>query len=100
MMAVSRTPQPPAIVVSFAELKQTLKEFRKNNPNDKVVLTQGTYDLVHIGHARYFQKAKSYGDFLIVGVDSDEKVKVRKGPDRPVVPEDERLEMLTYLKPI
>lgn len=63
----------------------------------KIVLTQGSFDLVHIGHARYCEEAKRHGDILIVGIDSDEKVRTRKGPDRPVVPEDERLEMLTYL---
>ncbi len=56
--------------------------------------------MVHIGHARYLQQAKAYGDILIVGVDSDAKIKERKGPNRPVVPQDERLEMLTYLKPV
>jgi D-beta-D-heptose 7-phosphate kinase/D-beta-D-heptose 1-phosphate adenosyltransferase len=64
----------------------------------KIVLTQGTYDMVHIGHARYLETAKKHGDFLIVGVDSDEKVRHRKGPERPVVPEEERLEMLTHLR--
>lgn len=64
----------------------------------KVVLTQGTYDLAHIGHARYFEAAKAHGDILIVGVDSDEKVRARKGPERPVVPEAERMEMLTHMR--
>ena len=64
----------------------------------KIVLTSGTYDMVHIGHARYLEAAKRYGDFLIVGVDSDEKVRMRKGPDRPVVPEEERTEMLVHLR--
>ncbi len=64
----------------------------------KIVLTQGSYDMVHIGHARYLEEAKRHGDFLIVGVDSDEKIRFRKGPDRPVVPEAERLEMLTHLR--
>ena len=68
------------------------------NSGKKIVLTQGTWDLVHIGHARYFEAAKKYGDILIVGVDSDEKVRQRKGPDRPVVPEDERLEMVLHTK--
>lgn len=63
----------------------------------KIVLTQGSFDMLHIGHARYCKEAKSYGDILIVGVDSDQKIKKRKGEDRPIVPEDERLEMLTYL---
>lgn len=64
----------------------------------KIVLTQGVFDLIHIGHARYCVEAAQYGDVLIVGVDSDEKVKKRKGPDRPVVPQAERMEMLTHLK--
>jgi len=66
----------------------------------KVVLVQGTWDMVHIGHARYLEEAKRAGDILIVGVDSDKKVRHRKGPDRPVVPQDERLEMLTHLRPV
>lgn len=66
----------------------------------KIVLTQGTFDLIHVGHARYLTEAKKHGDLLIVGVDSDEKVRVRKGPDRPVVPEDERLDMITHLRPV
>jgi D-beta-D-heptose 7-phosphate kinase/D-beta-D-heptose 1-phosphate adenosyltransferase len=66
----------------------------------KIVLTQGTYDMVHIGHARYFEAAKKHGDILIVGVDSDQKVRARKGPDRPVVPQDERLEMVTHLRSV
>ncbi|OHA26989.1 MAG: hypothetical protein A3C06_04450 [Candidatus Taylorbacteria bacterium RIFCSPHIGHO2_02_FULL_46_13] len=66
----------------------------------KIVLTQGAYDMVHVGHARYLEEAKRHGDILIVGVDSDKKVKARKGPERPVVPEAERLEMLTHLRPV
>ena len=66
----------------------------------EVVLTQGTYDMVHIGHARYFEEAKKHGDLLIVGVDSDEKVRARKGPERPVVPQVERLEMVAHLKSV
>jgi len=66
----------------------------------KVVLVQGTWDMVHVGHARYLESAKKYGDILIVGVDEDKKVRRRKGPDRPVVPEDERLEMLVHMRPV
>jgi len=53
--------------------------------------------MVHIGHGRYLQDARNLGDVLIVGVDSDAKIRHRKGPDRPVVPQEERLEMLGYL---
>ncbi len=66
----------------------------------KIVLTQGTFDLIHIGHARYMEEAKRHGDLLIVGVDSDAKVRARKGPDRPVVPQSERIEMLTHLRSV
>jgi D-glycero-beta-D-manno-heptose 1-phosphate adenylyltransferase len=62
----------------------------------KVVVTIGTWDLLHIGHVRYLRNAKSKGDVLIVGVDSDRTVKKYKGPLRPIVPYIERSEMLTY----
>jgi D-glycero-beta-D-manno-heptose 1-phosphate adenylyltransferase len=64
----------------------------------KVVLTMGTFDVIHIGHFLYLEKARLQGDLLVVGVDSDEKVKKRKGPDRPIVSEDERIEMLTHVR--
>jgi len=66
----------------------------------KIVLTQGSYDLVHIGHARYLEAAKQEGDVLIVGIDNDQKIRERKGEDRPVVPENERLEMVLHLRPV
>ncbi len=64
----------------------------------RIVLTSGTFDLFHIGHAQYLEKAKELGDILIVGVDSDEKVKKRKGPQRPIVPEDERVLILSHVR--
>jgi rfaE bifunctional protein nucleotidyltransferase chain/domain len=67
----------------------------------KVVFTQGVFDLIHIGHAKYLDEAKKLGDILIVGVDSDELTRHRKpGLNRPVVPEDERLEMLSFMRSI
>lgn len=62
----------------------------------KIVLTSGTFDIFHEGHARYLEQARSRGDLLIVGVDSDEKVRRRKGENRPVVGEDERMEILCH----
>lgn len=64
----------------------------------KIVLTQGVWDLIHEGHAKYLEAAKSHGDVLIVGLDSDELTRVRKGPNRPIVPEKERIQMLTHLR--
>lgn len=64
----------------------------------KIALTMGSFDLLHIGHARYIREAKLRADLLIVGVDSDEKVQKRKGSNRPVVPQDERIEMLAHTR--
>jgi len=68
------------------------------NMGYKIVLTQGVYDLIHEGHAAYLEAAKALGDILIVGVDSDELTRKRKGPDRPIVPQEERLKMLVHLR--
>lgn len=65
-----------------------------------IVMTSGSFDLTHVGHARYLEEAKKYGDILVVGVDSDEKVRTRKGPSRPVVPDAERMELLAHLRPV
>lgn len=64
----------------------------------KIVLTQGAFDMIHVGHGRYLREAKKHGDLLVVGLDSDAKIKFRKGPERPVVPQEERIEMLTHLR--
>ena len=68
--------------------------------NYKVVLTQGVFDLIHEGHGKYLERAKEQGDILVVGVDTDEYTRKRKGPNRPVVPESERLRMLTFLRSV
>jgi rfaE bifunctional protein nucleotidyltransferase chain/domain len=62
----------------------------------KVVLTSGSFDILHEGHSMYLEAARRFGDFLIVGLDSDEKISARKGPHRPAVPEMERLRMVTH----
>lgn len=86
------------IVTDFKKVAEFVK--KKKKKGKKIVLTQGSFDLIHVGHARYCEAAKKHGHILILGVDSDEKIRHRKGPDRPVVPQDERLEMLTYLKAV
>ena len=85
-------------ILTYPEVKKAIKAYR--DLEYRIVLTQGTYDLVHVGHGRYLEAAKKEGDILIVGVDSDEKVKKRKGEGRPIVPETERVEMLTYLSSV
>jgi D-glycero-beta-D-manno-heptose 1-phosphate adenylyltransferase len=62
----------------------------------KVVLTSGSFDIIHEGHSMYLEAARRFGDFLIVGLDSDQKIQARKGPHRPAVPQMERLRMVTH----
>lgn len=66
----------------------------------RVVLTSGSFDLIHLGHVKYLARAKELGDVLAVGVDSDAKIRRRKGEDRPMVPERERLELLAFQRPV
>ena len=63
----------------------------------RVVFTNGVFDLLHPGHARYLQAARAEGDALIVGVNSDRSVRANKGPGRPVNPETERAELVAAL---
>jgi D-glycero-beta-D-manno-heptose 1-phosphate adenylyltransferase len=63
----------------------------------RIVFTNGVFDLLHPGHLRYLQHARSLGDALIVGLNSDRSVRANKGPGRPVNTEDERAEVLAAL---
>ena len=63
----------------------------------RVVFTNGCFDLLHPGHVKLLEKARSHGDALVVGINSDASVKRIKGANRPVIPEDERAEVLAAL---
>jgi D-beta-D-heptose 7-phosphate kinase/D-beta-D-heptose 1-phosphate adenosyltransferase len=63
----------------------------------RVVFTNGCFDLLHVGHIRYLEEAKTLGDILIVGVNSDASVQKLKGSKRPVLPVEERTEILSGL---
>ena len=64
------------------------------------VFTNGCFDLLHVGHLRLLWFARSQGDRLVVGLNSDESVRRLKGPTRPILPVDERREMLLALEPV
>jgi rfaE bifunctional protein nucleotidyltransferase chain/domain len=64
----------------------------------KVVFTNGCFDILHVGHIRYLRKARSLGDFLVVGLNTDRSVREIKGQKRPIVPQDERAEVLAALE--
>ena len=64
---------------------------------ERVVFTNGVFDLLHIGHARYLAEAKTLGDRLVVGLNSDASVRRLKGDERPFVAEEDRAELLLHL---
>jgi len=68
--------------------------------NKKIVLTNGCFDLVHIGHLRTFVEAKKLGDLLIVGINSDQSVKSLKGETRPIISQEDRAELVSAMKPV
>lgn len=86
------------VIHDLDELRVLVKELKK--AGCRIVLTQGVWDLIHEGHALYLEAAKRQGDILIVGVDSDELTKKRKGPRRPIVPEPERIRMVSHLRDV
>jgi rfaE bifunctional protein nucleotidyltransferase chain/domain len=81
---------------------QTLRELRAQTPvlrasGARLVLTNGCFDLLHVGHVRFLQAARRLGEFLVVAVNSDASVQALKGPERPLVPDVERAEVLAAL---
>lgn len=71
---------------------------RARAKKQRIVFTNGCFDLMHVGHTRYLQAAKALGDILVVGINSDASVKtLDKDPDRPIVPETQRAEIVAAL---
>jgi rfaE bifunctional protein nucleotidyltransferase chain/domain len=66
----------------------------------RVVLANGCFDILHVGHIRYLEGAKKLGDVLVVGINSDEQVRVQKGNGRPFVPERERAEIVASIRAV
>jgi len=78
------------------DLHRMVEDLKKKGK--RIVFTNGCFDLLHLGHIRYLEKAKSLGDILVVGVNSDRSVQSLKGPERPILPEEERAEILSGLE--
>jgi len=74
------------------QLRARLREL-----GEKVVFTNGCFDILHVGHVRYLNAARALGDALIVGINSDRSVREIKGESRPIVPEEERAEVIAGL---
>ncbi len=86
-----------AEIVSIEDLKNKIEFLRSTKLDLKVVATNGCFDILHIGHIRSLQKAKSLGNILVVGLNSDASVKKLKGKDRPINNEKDRAEILAAL---
>jgi D-beta-D-heptose 7-phosphate kinase/D-beta-D-heptose 1-phosphate adenosyltransferase len=78
------------------DLHRMVEDLKKKGK--RIVFTNGCFDLLHLGHIRYLEKAKSLGDILVVGVNSDRSVRNLKGSERPILPEEERVEILSGLE--
>jgi D-beta-D-heptose 7-phosphate kinase / D-beta-D-heptose 1-phosphate adenosyltransferase len=77
------------------ELARIIKDLKSRGL--RIVFTNGCFDLLHAGHVRYLEQAKSLGDILVVGINSDRSVRGLKGPRRPILPVEERTEILSGL---
>lgn len=83
-------------IVSRLELKALGEALRAEGR--RIVFTNGCFDLLHVGHLRYLEQARGLGDVLVLGLNTDASVQRLKGPKRPIVPEDERAELLAGLR--
>ena len=73
---------------------------RLRGEGKRIVLANGVFDLLHVGHVRYLTAARALGDVLFVGVNGDAAVRRLKGPGRPLMPAAERIELLAALRPV
>lgn len=85
-------------LLSRKSLKPVLSRLKRKG--NRIVFTNGCFDLLHLGHVRLFNKAKSLGDVLVLGLNSDASLKKLKGPKRPLVSEKARAELLASLEAI
>jgi D-beta-D-heptose 7-phosphate kinase/D-beta-D-heptose 1-phosphate adenosyltransferase len=81
-------------IQTVPDLAEVLEERRARG--ERIVFTNGCFDILHVGHARYLARARALGDLLVVGVNSDRSVRALKGPSRPLVAEDDRAELLAH----
>jgi len=78
---------------SLSQLKKIIQEHKKKG--QKVVLANGCFDLIHLGHIRYLKESKKKGDILVVALNSDSSVRVLKGKGRPILNQKERAEIIS-----
>ncbi len=82
-------------ILNRTELRQRVEGWRRSG--DRIILANGNFDLLHVGHVRYLHGAKALGGKLVVAINSDHSVRTLKGEGRPIMPEDERAEIIAAL---
>jgi rfaE bifunctional protein nucleotidyltransferase chain/domain len=82
-------------ILGREQLRQRVEQWRRSG--ERIVLANGNFDLLHVGHVRYLRGAKELGGKLVVAINSDESVRVLKGESRPVMPAEERAEIIAAL---
>lgn len=82
-------------ILSREELRECVKEWRR--AGEPITLANGGFDLLHVGHVRYLRAAKALGGRLVVAINSDESVRALKGEGRPIMPAEERAEIVAAL---
>jgi D-glycero-beta-D-manno-heptose 1-phosphate adenylyltransferase len=92
---MSTTNKEPKKVLTRDVLRHRVQEWRREG--DRIVLANGNFDLLHVGHVRYLHGAKTLGGKLVVAINSDQSVRALKGEGRPIIPEDERAEIVAAL---
>ena len=85
-------------ILSREELRQRVEEWRR--AGESITLANGNFDLLHVGHVRYLRGAKALGGRLVVAINSDKSVRALKGEGRPVMPADERAEIVAALSDV
>ncbi|MFA5063413.1 MAG: D-glycero-beta-D-manno-heptose 1-phosphate adenylyltransferase [Candidatus Omnitrophota bacterium] len=98
MRTSGRKPLLTRKIVTLRELKREIAKLKKQGR--KIVFTNGCFDILHYGHAKYLHDAKNKGDILVVAVNSDSSIRKIKGKDRPVVSQNYRLKLLSALESI
>ena len=83
-------------IKNWAEISSIVSELKNNGK--KIVFTNGCFDILHIGHIKYLEAAKSHGDILIIGLNSDQSIRLIKGENRPINTQDDRANILVALK--
>ena len=85
-------------MIALAALKRRLDRLRRQHPAPRVVLANGLFDPLHVGHVRYLRGARRFGDLLIVAINDDRSARLLRGPGRPLIPARDRARLVAAIE--